>query len=107
APQSVGEVGAKVITDDAKPGGASQSDVTCALRDRRIRVVHDEPRLAFNARAQEQLFAAARPQHVEIDTDVRAIKARQVKRGLAASLYADEDDSLHAFDLIHGRLGDR
>jgi hypothetical protein len=50
------------------------------LFSRRVRVIDDKRLLARNAGFDQDLFSVARPEHIQVDADMRLEETLQVKR---------------------------
>lgn len=70
----------KVVSLHTKARRSSRLDVSLAVRDLRICVVHDHRCLANKAGVEQQALSMARLEHVEIDSDVRISEPLAPKR---------------------------
>ncbi len=80
------------ICDQAKsrrPGGLN---IPRAIGGQRIGVVHNERLARLQTRFKQQLFAPPRPQHIQVDANMRFEEAFAVESGLPGTLNANEDD---------------
>src|SRR5688572_20838782 len=85
----------KVDAAHTKTGGLRGFDEAAPELTCGVRVVDDELCPGRNARRDEQRFAVTRPQHVEIDANVRVAEAPCVKRRFACALNAHEQNCFH------------
>lgn len=70
-------------------------NVAAAVDGKWIGVVDNKRLAALKTRSQEDFFAAARAQHIEVDSDMRVEETLAEEGAFARSLNPDKDDGFH------------